>query len=491
MAHFIPCHKSDNASHVANLFFMEVVRIHGLPRTIVSDRDSKLGTKLLNSTTYHPQSDGQTKIPHVEFAYNRVFNTTTSYSPFELAYGFNPLSSLDLFPLPILPYFANDEGLSKAQFVQKLHDKARLHMERKGEQYARSVNKGRKEVLFKEGDLMWVHWRKEWFPHLRRSKLLPKGDDPFKILKKINDNTYLGNNTFNVVDLTTSDAGVEAPKLRANSLQEGEDDAYMKRKNPTFQGLIIRGRSRVVSFTFERVLSFLDCPRNPFPSSIYGARVFQLLSPLTISSKGFVEKLVMVVQVILQNPLSNCYSQPPALNFDPATPTTLVKVDENLTSTKEDLLEDKETKDTKAIRGPMTRGRLKRLQEEGLTQEDPRGWILLAAHSIDVLKVYLKPFRPWATTRERTLMNLSSKRRLVAVCPDVRSSNSYVQRTPGIIHSSKLPRGVIVQKEMAQEVHPSKDTFHRAKAVYVHSTQHPKGFIRPKSPSSKACVHKR
>ncbi|RDY13397.1 hypothetical protein CR513_01707, partial [Mucuna pruriens] len=66
MEHFISCHKNDDVCHVANLFFGEVVRLNGLPKSIVSDKDSKfqsnfwkilwgmLGTKLLCSATCHP-----------------------------------------------------------------------------------------------------------------------------------------------------------------------------------------------------------------------------------------------------------------------------------------------------------------------------------------------------------------------------------------------------------------------------------------------------
>ncbi|KAH9724609.1 Endonuclease [Citrus sinensis] len=244
--------------------FVVVDRLHGVPRSIVSDRDAKflshfwktlwgkLGTKLLFSTTCHPQTDGQTEVvnrtlstllraiiqknlktceeylPHVEFAYNRTVHSATTFSPFEIVYGFNPLTPLDLLPLPINER-ASMDGKKKAEFVKQLHERTRQHIEKRTEQYVTQANKGRKQVVFQPGDWVWVLMRKDRFPAQRRSKLLPRGDGPFQVVAQINDNAYKldlpgeynVSATFNVSDLSPFNVDEDS---RTNPFEERGND---------------------------------------------------------------------------------------------------------------------------------------------------------------------------------------------------------------------------------------------------------------------------
>jgi hypothetical protein len=113
MAHFIPCQKTSDATHIANLFSKEVIRLHGFPKSIIYNRDTKfvghfsrtlwrkLGTSFSFISAYHPHMDGQKEVinrslgdllrslviehhsqwdhilPPAEFAYNDSLNRST------------------------------------------------------------------------------------------------------------------------------------------------------------------------------------------------------------------------------------------------------------------------------------------------------------------------------------------------------------------------------------------------------------------------------
>jgi hypothetical protein len=121
--HFIPVKSTCKAIDIANIFMKEIFRLHGMPKEIVSDRDTKftsnfwkslmigLETKLLFSTAYHPQTDGKTErvnqiledmlrmhvmhqpkkwedyLPLIEFAYNNGYQESLKMSHFEVLYS--------------------------------------------------------------------------------------------------------------------------------------------------------------------------------------------------------------------------------------------------------------------------------------------------------------------------------------------------------------------------------------------------------------------
>ena len=137
MVHFILCNKTNDVSHVSKLFFREVVKLYGLPSTIVSYRDVKFvsyfwktllklfSTTLKFSFAFHPQTDGQTEVVNhsvgdmlrclvgvkqgvwdlilstAKFAYNNSVNRSTGKSPFQIVNGYSPHTPIDLVPLPL------------------------------------------------------------------------------------------------------------------------------------------------------------------------------------------------------------------------------------------------------------------------------------------------------------------------------------------------------------------------------------------------------
>jgi hypothetical protein len=216
---------------------------------------SKLGTKLLFSTTCHPQTDGQTEVvnrtlstmlrailkknikmwedclPHVEFAYNRSLHSTTKMCPFQIVYGLLPRGPIDLMPLPSSEKL-NFDATKHAELMLKLHETTKENIECMNARYKFASDKGRKELNFEPGDLVWLHLRKRRFPELQKSKLLPRADGLFKVLEKINDNAYrldLPTNfgvspTFNIANLKPYLIEEVELESRMTQMQEGEND---------------------------------------------------------------------------------------------------------------------------------------------------------------------------------------------------------------------------------------------------------------------------
>ncbi|KAK1607300.1 hypothetical protein QYE76_030973 [Lolium multiflorum] len=113
-------------------------------------------TNIVTTVEIHDQEEPkewEECLPHVEFAYNRAVHSTTELCPFEVVYGFKPITPLDLLPLPIHER-VNMEASKRADFVKKIHVKTKELIEKKGKSNAARMNKKRKEMLFKPGDLV-------------------------------------------------------------------------------------------------------------------------------------------------------------------------------------------------------------------------------------------------------------------------------------------------------------------------------------------------
>ena len=174
-------------------------------------------------------------LPHAEFAYNSSTRQTTSCSPFEAVYGMNSIGPFDLAPIHPTDHFSG-EADERAKFIKKIHEQVRDKILKQIEKYKKQADKHRKKVVFKEGDLVWIHLKKERFPNRRFVKLQPRVDGSFKI-QKINDNAYkvelLGDHgvsaTFNVSKLSPYEDD-ETIDSRTSPFQPGENDVLEQPK---------------------------------------------------------------------------------------------------------------------------------------------------------------------------------------------------------------------------------------------------------------------
>lgn len=224
-AHFIPLSHPYTATTVAQAFLDNIFRLHGIPSSIVSDRDKIFtstfwkelfrlqGTTLCMSTAYHPQSDGQTEVvnrcvenylrcltsdrpsawskwlPLAEWWYNTTFHVSTSITPYEALYGQKP---------PHLVHYAPG-GSAVAATENLLHDRDTIlkllkdHLLASQHKMKQLADKHRTDRVFEVGD--WVFLRLQPFRQVtvafrKNAKLAPKYFGPYQVVQKVGPVAY-------------------------------------------------------------------------------------------------------------------------------------------------------------------------------------------------------------------------------------------------------------------------------------------------------------
>ncbi|KAJ9544268.1 hypothetical protein OSB04_023975 [Centaurea solstitialis] len=223
-AHFLPIKESFSVDRLAQLYVDEIVMRHGVPISIISDRDSRftsrfwqslqaaLGTSVDLSTAYHPQTDGQTErtiqtledmlracvlefggswddhLPLVEFSYNNSYHTSIQCAPYEALYGRKCRSPLNWLEV-------GESRLIRPDIVQETTDKIKLVQEKlkaaRDRQKSYADNR-RKPLEFQVGDrvLLKVSPWKGLIRFGKKGKLSPRYVGPFKVIERIGPVAY-------------------------------------------------------------------------------------------------------------------------------------------------------------------------------------------------------------------------------------------------------------------------------------------------------------
>jgi hypothetical protein len=216
-AHFLPVHTTYSAKRYAKIYLDQIVRLHGVPKTIISDRGAPfiarfweqlqfaLGTKLIRSSAYHPQTDGQTErinqiledmlracIIHygtswdkclalAKFSYNNSYQSSLQMSPFEALYGCRCRTPLNWSETGERKIFGPDLVIEAENKVRVIQANLKTAQSRQ-KNYA---DRRRKPLQFQVGD--FVYLRVSPTKGVQRfgikGKLAPRYIGPFKILE--------------------------------------------------------------------------------------------------------------------------------------------------------------------------------------------------------------------------------------------------------------------------------------------------------------------
>ena len=224
-ATFIPISADCNVDETARLFLKHIVKLWGIPSNIVSDRDPRftgrfwtelfklLGSDLNFSTSFHPQSDGQTErvnallelylrhfvsanqrdwaklLDVAQFSYNLQRSESTGKSPFEIVMGQQPLTPHALA--------SRYEGKSPAafKFAKAWHEQtelARAQLNKAAKRMKKWADKKRRLVEYQEGDLVMMKLLPRQYKSFRKfhKGLVRKYEGPFPVLKKVGKVSY-------------------------------------------------------------------------------------------------------------------------------------------------------------------------------------------------------------------------------------------------------------------------------------------------------------
>ena len=222
MVRLVPFSMAIGAEQYATLFVREVFAKHGLPESIVSDRDTRftsdffrqlcelLGIKQCMSTAFRLQSDGQTErmnrsleemlqafvgpskeeewdklLPCCEFAINNAFNECIRSTPFSLNYGRHPWT-----PTNHEVQQATQPGEQFVADMATALEKAKAAMRVAQERQARYANKGRRDVQFSLGDYVLLDSKHMKVKIEYARKFMHRFIGQFEILKKIIEVAY-------------------------------------------------------------------------------------------------------------------------------------------------------------------------------------------------------------------------------------------------------------------------------------------------------------